>query len=73
MRTTEPVDTSSDVLDLEGAAKLLKVCTETVRKLAKSGKLRGRQLCGPSSPWRFLRRDLLAFVGGEERHVDPAA
>lgn len=66
-------DTTSDVLDLEGAAALLKYSTKTVRKLAAAGTLRGTQLGGSGSPWRFYREDVLALVRGKDSNGNRAA
>jgi excisionase family DNA binding protein len=57
------VDTK-EVLTLDEAAELLRVCTRTVLKLARAGKLGGRQLNGPKSPWRFTRTKLLEWCNG---------
>lgn len=55
-----------EVLTLEETAEMLRLCTKTVLKLAKAGKLRGRQVNGPSSPWRFYRGAIVEFVNGKE-------
>lgn len=66
----EPSETP-DVLFLDEAAKLMRMSTKTLVKLAKGGAVPGRQLSGRSSPWRFSRRALLATL--EAIRVDPAA
>ena len=45
-----------EVLDLKGAAKLLKVSVSTVSVLARRGEIPGRRL---GSAWRFTRKSLL--------------
>ena len=56
---------ADEVLTLGQAAKLLKVCTKTLRKLAREGKVPGRQLAEvPNSPWRFNRKTLLEMLNG---------
>ena len=57
--------TVPEVLDLKEAAALLRVCTKTLRELASEGKVPGRQLNGPGSPWRFYRTALLEYLHGD--------
>ncbi|MBK0420283.1 helix-turn-helix domain-containing protein [Leucobacter sp. CSA1] len=49
------------VLTAEEAAALLRVSSKTVLSLARSGALPGEKV---GRAWRFLRKDVLAYVGG---------
>jgi excisionase family DNA binding protein len=51
----------SEVLDVDGAAELLRIERETVLRLAETGDLPGRSLEGD---WRFSRQALLEWLGG---------
>lgn len=53
-----------EVLTLEEAALLLRVSTKTLVKHARDGKVRGKQLAGPGSPWRFTRTAILEALDG---------
>jgi excisionase family DNA binding protein len=53
-----------EILTLEEAAKLLRVSTKTLVKRAREGKVRGQQLAGPGSPWRFARSAVMEAVNG---------
>jgi excisionase family DNA binding protein len=57
-----PAD-APDVLTVEQAAELLQAYPDAVRELAAAGELPGRQIAGE---WRFLRRAVLAWLGGGE-------
>jgi len=59
-----------DVLTLEEAAALLKLCTKTVVKKVKAGKIPGSQL-GERGQWRFSRQALIALL--EKTHGSRAA
>ncbi len=50
-----------DVLDVDDVAALMDLNTETVRRLAREGKLPGRKVGGA---WRFSRPALLAWLAG---------
>jgi len=50
-----------EVLTVEQAAELLQTEPEAVRALADAGELPGRRIGGE---WRFLRRAVLAWLGG---------
>lgn len=50
-----------EVLDVSGAADLLDVSEETVRELARRGKLPGRKV---GKEWRFSRPALMAWLAG---------
>jgi excisionase family DNA binding protein len=52
-----------EVLDVDQAAELLQVDADAVRELAESGGLPGRKI---GDEWRFLRRAVLAWLGGAE-------
>ena len=52
-----PVD--NDVLDAEEAAKLLRVSTKTVLRMAGNGALPGRKV---GRAWRFRRGDVLSWL-----------
>jgi excisionase family DNA binding protein len=53
----------AEVLTVEQAASLLQVDPDAVRALAESGELPARRI---GEEWRFLRRALLAWLGGAE-------
>jgi excisionase family DNA binding protein len=53
----------TDVLTVEQAAELLQTEPDAVRALAEAGELPGRKI---GDEWRFLRRALLAWLGGAE-------
>jgi excisionase family DNA binding protein len=50
-----------EVLTADEAAALLRVSTKTVLGLARDGSLPGEKV---GRAWRFLKTDVLAFVGG---------
>jgi excisionase family DNA binding protein len=52
-----------EVLTVEQAAELLQVAPDAVRALADAGELPGRRI---GDEWRFLRRALLGWLGGEK-------
>jgi excisionase family DNA binding protein len=54
---------AAEVLDVDEVAELLQVEPDGVRELAESGKLPGRKI---GEEWRFLRRAVLAWLGGSE-------
>jgi excisionase family DNA binding protein len=54
----------AEVLTAEEAADLLRVSTKTVLTLARDGNLPGEKV---GRAWRFLRSDLLDYVGGNRR------
>jgi excisionase family DNA binding protein len=54
----------AEVLTAEEAADLLRVSTKTVLTLARDGNLPGEKV---GRAWRFLRSDLLDYVGGNKR------
>jgi excisionase family DNA binding protein len=51
----------SEVLTVEQAAELLQTEADAVRELADAGELPGRRI---GDEWRFLRRAVLAWLGG---------
>ena len=53
-----------DTLDLNGAAELLKVNTETVRIMAASGMILGAKV---GVGWVFIKADLLDYLRAEAR------
>lgn len=55
------VPPEKDVLDVEDVAALMDLNTETVRRLAREGKLPGRKVGGA---WRFSKPALLAWLAG---------
>ncbi|MEX2551536.1 MAG: helix-turn-helix domain-containing protein [Actinomycetota bacterium] len=57
---TEP----TEVLTADEAAELLRVSTKTVLGLARQGALPGEKV---GRAWRFVRSDLLDYVGGGRR------
>jgi excisionase family DNA binding protein len=58
-----------EVLTAEQAAELLQTDAATVRALADAGELPGRKI---GDEWRFLRRAVLAWLGGAQS-PEPAA
>jgi excisionase family DNA binding protein len=52
---------AAEVLDVDEVAELLQVEADAVRDLAESGELPGRKI---GDEWRFLRRAVLAWLGG---------
>jgi excisionase family DNA binding protein len=52
---------NNEVLTSNEVAELLKVHLSSVRRWSRSGKLRGYRL-GGAGDWRFLRKDVLAFL-----------
>jgi excisionase family DNA binding protein len=50
-----------EVLDVDEVAELLQVQADAVRDLAEAGELPGRKI---GDDWRFLRRAVLAWLGG---------
>ena len=52
---------ANEVLTSTDVAELLKVHLSSVRRWSRSGKLKGYRL-GGYGDWRFLRKDLLAFL-----------
>jgi excisionase family DNA binding protein len=54
---------AAEVLDIDEVAELLQAEPAAVRELAESGRLPGRKI---GDEWRFLRRAVLAWLGGAE-------
>jgi excisionase family DNA binding protein len=54
---------AAEVLDVDEVAELLQVEADAVRELAESGALPGRKI---GDEWRFLRRAVLAWLGGSQ-------
>ncbi|HEY7621537.1 MAG TPA: helix-turn-helix domain-containing protein [Solirubrobacteraceae bacterium] len=54
---------AAEVLDVDEVAELLQAEPDAVRELAEAGSLPGRKIGGE---WRFLRRAVLAWLGGAE-------
>ena len=52
---------NTEVLTSGEVADLLKVHLSSVRRWSRNGKLRGYRL-GGGGDWRFLRKDVLAFL-----------
>ena len=59
----------AEVLTAEQAAELLQTDPDAVRALADAGELPGRKI---GDDWRFLRRAVLAWLGGADA-PEPAA
>ena len=53
--------TEHEVLTLEEAAALLRLCSHTLAKRAKAGAVPGRKI---GREWRFVRSELLRFING---------
>ena len=61
----------AEVLTADDAAELLRVSTKTVLSLARQGVLPGEKV---GRAWRFVKADLLDFVGGQRaRHHEAQA
>ena len=58
------------VLTADEAAELLRVSTRTILALARDGSLPGEKV---GRAWRFLRADLLNYVGGQQSRRKAAA
>jgi excisionase family DNA binding protein len=54
---------AAEVLTIDEVAELLQTESDAVRELAESGNLPGRKI---GDDWRFLRRAVLAWLGGAE-------
>src|SRR5919197_6575718 len=54
---------AAEVLDVDEVAELLQVEADAVRDLAEAGRLPGRKI---GDEWRFLRRAVLAWLGGAQ-------
>ena len=54
---------AAEVLDVDEVADLLQAEPDAVRELAEAGGLPGRKI---GDEWRFLRRAVLAWLGGAE-------
>ncbi len=54
---------AAEVLDVDEVAELLQAEPDAVRELAEAGSLPGRKI---GDEWRFLRRAVLAWLGGAE-------
>ena len=54
---------AAEVLDVDEVAELLHADADAVRELAEAGDLPGRKI---GDEWRFLRRAVLAWLGGAE-------
>lgn len=61
----EKMPEEETVLTADEAAALLRVSSKTVLSLARSGTLPGEKV---GRAWRFLRLDVLAYVGGTLEH-----
>jgi len=62
------MSTTPDVLTAAEAAEFLRTRPETLKRLARQGKVPGAKL---GHEWRFLRQDLVGFLGGTyEAQVD---
>jgi excisionase family DNA binding protein len=59
--TTRPTASGDELLTTPEVARLLRVTPETVRRLGRSGRLRGFVLSDKAG-WRFRRADVQAFV-----------
>lgn len=55
---------NDDILDTKEVAKLLKVSTRTITKLAERGELSGFKV---GDLWRFQRSDVEAFIASQKR------
>jgi excisionase family DNA binding protein len=55
------IQQNNEVLTSNEVADLLKVHLSSVRRWSRCGKLRGYRL-GGGGDWRFLRKDVLAFL-----------
>lgn len=57
----------NDILTIAEVAELLRCSRDTVRKLADSGRIKSIKITtGRKVHFRFLRKNVLAFVEGDE-------
>ncbi len=56
-----------EILDVEGAAELLGMGEEAVRRLSRLGRIPGRKV---GKEWRYSRERLLRWIGGEEEDAE---
>ncbi len=56
--------TELEVLTLEEVAELLRVHTQTAKKLLETGELRGRKV---GRQWRVTRAEVERYLAGEDR------
>jgi excisionase family DNA binding protein len=61
-RTPAILAETDEVLTCNEVARMLKVNLGTVRRWSRQGKLKGYRLGGVGD-WRFLRKDVLDFLG----------
>lgn len=61
--TERPEDERPDYLNLEETADLLKVSTQTVYNMIKSGRLKGKKF---GREWRFLRKNLENLIQSDQ-------
>jgi excisionase family DNA binding protein len=54
------------LLCIDECSRLLQTHHSTIRRMLKTGVLRGIQINGPHSPWRIRRSKLLALIGENE-------
>ncbi len=59
MKTVQPPNDATPVLDAAGAANLLRVSSKTVLRLARSGEIPGRKI---GREWRFAREALMEHL-----------
>ncbi len=59
---------ADEFLTTQEVARLLRVTPETVRRLGRSGRLRGFVLSDKSG-WRFRRSDVEAFIRAAMKHA----
>lgn len=52
-----------DILNLSEVADLLRVSNQTIYNMIKDGRLKAHKF---GREWRFLRKDIQSFMGGEE-------
>lgn len=67
-------ESPNDVLTTEEVAKILRCSKDTVAKLAKSNRLKSVSLTtgGKKGLPRFLRKNVMAFLDGDNEEVQPS-
>ena len=54
---------NENILSLQEAASVLRICTKTLAKLIKKGKIEAKRTCeAKNAPYRILRENLLKFL-----------
>jgi type IV pilus assembly protein PilB len=65
--TTEHISAASELLDMDGAIKLLKTSRPTFYRWVRTGKIRGMKV---GRQWRFEPAEIERFLKGEEPRIE---